>query len=283
MEGRAFRCRAGFDGVLEDADKMDQPDKVKAMVFWGHAPNSQTRLPDMQKAMEQLELLVVIDPYPDRDGGSVTTARTASICCRPRPSSRPMGPLRRPTVRCSGAKRSSIRCSSRCPITRSCTSCLRRNSALPMRCSRTSRSRMTSRTSRTSTLEFNKGMWTIGYTGQSPERLKKHMANQHTFDRTHAAGQWAVRAMVNITVCHGRAGAPPKWGIRARRTCTIRPSRLAEGGLTFRARFGVEGGRMGRWQPSGRRILVRSGVGNRGRLSGVHHGHADRNSAGTAT
>ena len=34
------------------------------------------------------------------------------------------------------------------------------------------------------TREFNKGMWTIGYTGQSPERLKKHMANQHTFDRT---------------------------------------------------------------------------------------------------
>ena len=27
-------------------------------------------------------------------------------------------------------------------------------------------------------------MWTIGYTGQSPERLKLHMANQHTFDKT---------------------------------------------------------------------------------------------------
>ena len=27
-------------------------------------------------------------------------------------------------------------------------------------------------------------MWTIGYTGQSPERIKSHMANQHTFDRT---------------------------------------------------------------------------------------------------
>ena len=26
-------------------------------------------------------------------------------------------------------------------------------------------------------------MWTIGYTGQSPERLKLHMANQHTFDK----------------------------------------------------------------------------------------------------
>jgi formate dehydrogenase major subunit len=34
------------------------------MVFWGHAPNSQTRLPEMQEAMEKLDMLVVIDPYP---------------------------------------------------------------------------------------------------------------------------------------------------------------------------------------------------------------------------
>ena len=30
--------------------------------------------------------------------------------------------------------------------------------------------------------EINKGMWTIGYTGQSPERLKVHMKNMATFD-----------------------------------------------------------------------------------------------------
>ncbi len=30
--------------------------------------------------------------------------------------------------------------------------------------------------------EVNRGMWTIGYTGQSPERLKLHMKNMHTFD-----------------------------------------------------------------------------------------------------
>ncbi len=30
--------------------------------------------------------------------------------------------------------------------------------------------------------EINRGMWTIGYTGQSPERLKLHMRNMHTFD-----------------------------------------------------------------------------------------------------
>ena len=34
------------------------------MVFWGHAPNSQTRGMEMQAAMQALDLLVVIDPYP---------------------------------------------------------------------------------------------------------------------------------------------------------------------------------------------------------------------------
>ena len=36
----------------------------RAMLFWGHAPNSQTRMPDSKRAMEKLDLLVVIDPYP---------------------------------------------------------------------------------------------------------------------------------------------------------------------------------------------------------------------------
>jgi formate dehydrogenase major subunit len=34
------------------------------------------------------------------------------------------------------------------------------------------------------TREFNKGMWTVGYTGQSPERLKDHQQNWHTFNTT---------------------------------------------------------------------------------------------------
>ena len=32
-----------IDGVLEDKDNIDQPNNVRAMVLWGHAPNSQTR------------------------------------------------------------------------------------------------------------------------------------------------------------------------------------------------------------------------------------------------
>ena len=34
------------------------------MVYWGHAVNSQTRLPEMKKAMEKLDLMVVVDPVP---------------------------------------------------------------------------------------------------------------------------------------------------------------------------------------------------------------------------
>ena len=47
-----------IDGVLEDKANMDQPDNVRAMVLWGHAPNSQTRGPEMKKAMEKLDLKV---------------------------------------------------------------------------------------------------------------------------------------------------------------------------------------------------------------------------------
>ena len=89
------------------------------------------------------------------------------------------------------------------------------------------------------TLEFNKGMWTIGYTGQSPDRLKKHMANQHTFDRT------TLRA--NGGPCDGEYyGLPwPCWGT-AEMGHTGTPNLydtskpVAEGGLCFRARFGVK-------------------------------------------
>ncbi|MCP2779945.1 hypothetical protein NK917_24040, partial [Salmonella enterica subsp. enterica serovar Typhimurium] len=37
---------------------------VRGVFFWGHAPNSQTRGLEMKKALDKLDLLVVIDPYP---------------------------------------------------------------------------------------------------------------------------------------------------------------------------------------------------------------------------
>src|SRR3546814_6309510 len=64
MEATGVPVSRWFDLVLESKDNIDQPDNLRAMVFWGHAANSQTRLADMKKAMEKLDLLVLIDPYP---------------------------------------------------------------------------------------------------------------------------------------------------------------------------------------------------------------------------
>ena len=64
MNTKGIPVSRWIDGVLEDKDNIAQKDNVKAMIFWGHAPNSQTRGPEMKKAMEKVDLLVVVDPYP---------------------------------------------------------------------------------------------------------------------------------------------------------------------------------------------------------------------------
>jgi len=228
-----------IDGVLEDPANMENPDKVRAMVLWGHAPNSQTRGPEMKKAMEMLDMLVVVDPYPtvsavmhDRtDGvyllpaatqfetrGSVT-ASNRSLQWR----DTVVDPLfeAKPDQEIIGLFAKKFGFHDR--IFRNIK--LEDDGVTP---------------DMEDTLrEINRGMWTIGYTGQSPERLKLHMANQHTFDRT------SLRA--NGGPADGDTyGLPwPCWGTAEMGhpgTHRLYDMSLpvSEGGLTFRARFGVE-------------------------------------------
>ncbi len=89
------------------------------------------------------------------------------------------------------------------------------------------------------TREFNRGMWTIGYTGHSPERLKLHMENKHTFNTTTLKAEGGP--------CDGDYyGLPwPCWGTPEMKhpgtpVLYDTSKTVAEGGLTFRARFGVE-------------------------------------------
>ncbi|HET8748539.1 MAG TPA: molybdopterin-dependent oxidoreductase, partial [Ramlibacter sp.] len=53
-----------IDGVLERNELIDQDSNLRGVVYWGHAPNSQTRGLEMKRAMDKLDLLVVVDPYP---------------------------------------------------------------------------------------------------------------------------------------------------------------------------------------------------------------------------
>ena len=53
-----------IDGVLEKNELIDQDSNLRGLFFWGHAPNSQTRGLEMKRALDKLDLLVVIDPFP---------------------------------------------------------------------------------------------------------------------------------------------------------------------------------------------------------------------------
>ncbi|MEM9043878.1 MAG: formate dehydrogenase subunit alpha [Pseudomonadota bacterium] len=238
MEGKGIPVSRWIDGVLEDKANMDQPDNVRAMVLWGHAPNSQTRMVEMNKAMNKLDMLVVIDPYPTvsailhdrKDGvyllpactqfetrGSVT-ASNRSVQWRDKVVEPLFESLPDEVIMAKFAKKFGF-------AERFMQNYEMDGEDVP--------------NVESITREFNAGMWTIGYTGWDPDRIKSHMANQHTFDRTtlQAIGgpndgefyglpwpSWGTAEM-------GHPGTPNLYDMS-------RP--VGEGGLTFRARFGVE-------------------------------------------
>jgi len=237
MNEKGIPVSRWIDGVLEAKENLEQPDNTRAMVLWGHAPNSQTRMLEMKEAMEKLDLLVVVDPFPtvsavlhDRKEGAYLLPATTQF-------------------ETSGS------------VTASNRSLQWREKVVePLFDSKVDHEIMklfadkfgfTDRMFRNIaiegnepvvediTREFNRGMWTIGYTGQSPERLKKHMANQHHFDKT------TLRAVGGP--CDGDIyGLPwPSWGTPEMNhpgTHVLYDMSLpvSKGGLTFRARFGVE-------------------------------------------
>ena len=237
MQSKGIPVSRWIDGVLEDKANMDQPDNVRGMVFWGHAPNSQTRGVEMKKAMEKLDLLVVIDPYPTvsavmhdrKDGvyllpattqyetyGSVT-ASNRSLQWREKVIDPVFESLPDHVIMYKFAKKLGF------------ADQMFKNIAIndgePL--------------IEDVTREFNKGMWTIGYTGQTPERLKAHMKYQHTFDKTTLQAKGGP-------LDGEYYGLPwPCWGtadIKHPGTPNLYdPSKpVAEGGLCFRNRFGLK-------------------------------------------
>ncbi len=237
MNLRGITVSRWIDGILEDPANIAQRDNTRAMFLWGHAPNSQTRGPEQKKAMEDVDLLVVVDPYPtvtgvlpDRDDdfyllpactqfetyGSVT-ASNRSIQWREKVVDPLFESLPDHVIMYKMAKKlgfedklfKNIQVDGEEPLIEDITR------------------------------EINRGMWTIGYTGQSPERLKLHLENKHTFDTTTLKAEGGP--------CDGDYyGMPwPAWGTPEMKhpgTPILYDTShsVAEGGLNFRARFGVE-------------------------------------------
>ena len=226
-----------FDGVLEDKDNIDQPENVKAMVFWGHAPNSQTRLTDMKVAMEKLDLMVVIDPYPTMS--AVMSDRTEGVYLLPAATQFETNGSVTASNRSIQWRDTVVEPLFESKVDHEILYLFAKKFGFADEFFKNIKVEGTVPNIEDTTREFNRGMWTIGYTGQSPERLKKHMENQHTFDRT------TLQAVGGP--CDGEYyGLPwPCWGTAEMghpgTPILYDPSKaVADGGLTFRARYGVE-------------------------------------------
>ncbi|MEJ2641601.1 MAG: formate dehydrogenase subunit alpha [Desulfosarcinaceae bacterium] len=226
-----------IDGVLEDKANLSQRDNFRAVFFQGHACNSQTRGPEMKKALEKLEMVVIADPYPthmavmsDRKNdtyllptctqfetyGSVT-ASNRSIQWREKVIEPLFEALPDHTILYKMARKlgfaeqmfKHIQIKDDEPLIEDI---LR---------------------------EINRGSWTIGYTGQSPERLKLHALHRKTFNTTTLKAEGGP-------LDGEYYGLPwPCWGPPEMKhpgtPILYDPSKpVAEGGLVFRARFGVE-------------------------------------------
>jgi formate dehydrogenase major subunit len=188
MEKSGITVSRWIDGVLENKDLIDQPaGNLRAVVYWGHAPNSQTRGAEMVEAMKALDTLVVIDPYPSATASMAAMVRKEGVYLLP-------ACTQFETTGSATASNRSLQ--------------WREKVIEPLFESKPDHTIMYAfakkfgwaeqfvknikvdkdaqgwdEPSMEDTLrEINRGTWTIGYTGQSPERLKLHMKNMHTFD-----------------------------------------------------------------------------------------------------
>ena len=237
MNEKGIPVSRWIDGVLEAKENLEQPDNTRAMVLWGHAPNSQTRMLEMKEAMEKLDLLVVVDPFPtvsavlhDRKEGAYLLPATTQF----------------ETTGSVTASNRSLQWREKVieplfdsKVDHEIMKLLADKFGFTDRMFRNIAIEGDEPLIEDITREFNRGMWTIGYTGQSPERLKKHMQYQHHFDKT------TLRAVGGP--CDGDTyGLPwPCWGtaeINHPGTHVLYDMSVpvSKGGLTFRARFGVE-------------------------------------------
>jgi len=256
MEKSGTTVSRWVDAVLEADDKLDQEKAVKAMFFWGHAPNSQTRGLDMKKAMDKLEMMVVIDPYPSASAAMIampSEARNPGQAVYLLPAATQM--------ECAGsatASNRSIQWREKVidPLFESLTDHAimyefakrlgfadqlvgRKDGKQNIAVVKTANGKYEEPVVEDVLREINRGCFTIGYSGQSPERLKLHMKNMHTFDvkTLRAKGGPCDGEYFGLPwPCYGtpemkHPGSPNLYDTS---------KHVMDGGGNFRANFGVE-------------------------------------------
>jgi len=245
------------DGVLESKENLDQPSSLRAVVFWGHAPNSQSRGPDQVEAMKKLDLMVVVDPYPSasasmfamvrKDGAYLLPACTQFETYGSITASNRSLQWREQVIEPLFESRSDHM------IMYQLASKLgfgdefvgkrngKQNIALVK-----GKGGLDEPSMEDTLREINSGTWTIGYTGQSPERIKAHMRNMHVFDVKTLRAKGGKDKETGYDLTGDYFGMPwPCWGtdkVKHPGTPNLYDTskHVMDGGCTFRARYGVE-------------------------------------------
>ena len=237
MEREGLTISRWHDGVLEPKENINQPNPLRAMIYWGHAPNSQTRGRDLKKAMDKLDLLVVIDPVPT--GTAVIHERTDNTYLLPAGSTMEMAgsvtnsqralqwrdKVVEPVFEAKSDYEILYRFATKFGFGNEFVKNIQVVNNEPV--------------AEDILRELNRGTWSIGYSGQSPERLKLHMQNQDKFDITTCIG-------LSDPVKGEYYGLPwPCWGtpqLKHPGTPLLYDASkpVAQGGLPFRAAWGAE-------------------------------------------
>lgn len=239
MEAPGIPSTRWFDATLLPKNQVAQPDNVQAMFIMGHGVNTITRMPEAVKGIEKLELLVVCDPYPT--AWSVLSERKNGTYLLPACTSFEMEGSRTASNRSLQWGEKIVD-----PVFESKNDydtmyMLAKKFGFADRMFKNIKVENGKVDPEDILREINRGGWSTGYCGQSPERLKAHMRNQHKFDLV------TMRAPKDDPEVGGEYyGLPwPCWGtpeFKHPGTPILYNTNLSvkEGGGTFRARFGVE-------------------------------------------
>ena len=242
METPGIPLTRWFDSVSLPKEDVQQPDVMRAMFVQGHASNSIARIPESIKGLSGLELLVVADPHPTTwaslavQAGRQDNTYLLPVCTQFETSGSRVASNRslqwgEQIVPPSFEQKDDYQVLYLLSQKLGLADWMFKNIAVegdrpvPEDILR----------------EMNRGSWSTGYCGQSPERLKAHMKNQHKFDLV------TLRAPKDDPEVGGDYyGLPwPCWGkpeIRHPGSPNLYSTgrHVMDGGSPFRARFGVE-------------------------------------------